>query len=232
MLFRSQVDGAARSLSATALTVRELLAAESIALGPNDEVSPALDSRLADGQKVRVTRLAAGQRTALVTVPFGEERRSDPNLDQGQTRIVRAGVNGQQRVVYALTLRDGVEAGRSVVRTEVVRAPVSRIVAVGTRRRTTTAPRTGTALPVPSSTGRSETGQGSFYDFTAASCAHKTLPFGTVVRITNLNTGAVTSCTIRDRGPFGPGRILDMSKDTFGRIAPLSQGVVPVRIDW
>ena len=230
-----QVDGAARSLSATSLTVRELLAAEGVALGPNDEVSPALDSRLGDGQRVRVTRLAAGQRTALVSVPFGEERRNDPNLDVGQTRVVRAGATGQNRVVYAVTLRDGVEAGRSVVRTEVVRAPVSRIVAVGTRavaRRTPTAPRTATAAPVPTSTGRSESGQGSFYDFTAASCAHKTLPFGTVVRITNLNTGAVASCTIRDRGPFGAGRILDMSKDTFGRIAPLSQGVVPVRIDW
>jgi hypothetical protein len=229
-----QVDGAARSLSATSLTVRELLTAEGITLGANDEVSPALDSRLADGQRVRVTRLAAGQRTALVSVPFGEERRNDPNLDAGQTRVVRAGSTGQNRVVYALTLRDGVEAGRSVVRTEVVRAPVSRIVAVGTRpvARRTTAPRTATAAPAPTSTGHSESGQGSYYDFTAASCAHKTLPFGTVVRITNLNTGAVTSCTIRDRGPFGAGRILDMSKDTFGRIAPLSQGVVPVRIDW
>jgi rare lipoprotein A len=53
-----------------------------------------------------------------------------------------------------------------------------------------------------------------------------------VVRIVNLSTGASTTCTIRDRGPFGPGRIIDMSKDTFGRIAPLSQGVVPVRIEW
>ena len=225
-----QVDGAARSLSATALTVRELLADEGVALGPNDEVSPTLDARLTDGLRVRVTRLAAGQRTALVAVPFRDERRSDPNLEVGQTRVVRAGVPGQNRVVYAVTLRDGVEAGRSIVRTEVVRAPVSRILAVGTRpvRRATQS----VAGPVPSSTGRSETGQGSHYAFTVASCAHKTLPFGTVVRITNLNTGATASCTIRDRGPFGPGRILDMSKDTFSRLAPLSQGVIPVRIDW
>lgn len=229
-----QVDGEARSLSATALTVRELLAAEAVALGPNDEVSPVLDAGLTDGLRVRVTRLAAGQRTTLVSVPFREERRNDPNLDVGQTRVVRAGTVGQNRVVYAVTLRDGVEAGRSVVRTEVVRSPVSRIVAVGTRpvARRSPAPRTATAAPVPSVTGRSETGQGSHYAFTTASCAHKTLPFGTVVRITNLNTGAVASCTIRDRGPFGPGRILDMSKDTFSRLAPLSQGVIPVRIDW
>lgn len=228
-----QVDGAARSLSATALTVRELLVAEGVALGPNDEVSPTLDARLTDGLRVRVTRLAAGQRTALVSVPFRDERRNDPNLDVGQTRVVRPGVAGQNRVVYAVTLRDGVEAGRTVVRSEVVRAPVNRIVAVGTRPvRRSTAPRAESAAPVPSSTGRSETGQGSHYAFTMASCAHKTLPFGTVVRITNLDTGAVASCTIRDRGPFGAGRILDMSKDTFSRLAPLGQGVIPVRIDW
>ena len=108
---------------------------------------------------------------------------------------------------------------------------LSRIIAVGTRpvRRATA---TRSVAPSATATGHSETGQGSFYAFTAASCAHKTLPFGTVVRIVNLSTGASTTCTIRDRGPFGAGRIIDMSKDTFGRIAPLSQGVVPVRIEW
>ncbi|MFM7271647.1 MAG: ubiquitin-like domain-containing protein [Actinomycetes bacterium] len=225
------VDGATRPLVSTGLTVREALMLAGVTVGPNDEVDPGLDVATVDGQRVRVTRLASGQRTALVRVPFTTERRAEPNLDQGQTRILRAGVDGQQRIVYGVALRDGVESGRWVVRTEAVRAPVSRIIAVGTRpvrRATATRP----ATPTASSTGRSETGQGSFYAFTAASCAHKTLPFGTVVRIVNLSTGASTTCTIRDRGPFGPGRIIDMSKDTFGRIAPLSQGVVPVRIEW
>lgn len=230
------VDGASRPLASTGLTVREALMLAGVSVGPNDEVAPGPDTPTVDGQRVRVTRLASGQRTALVSLPFATERRGDPNLDVGQTRILRAGIVGQQRVVYAVTLRDGVEAGRRAVRTELVRAPVSRIVAVGTRpvRRSTGSLRTGAVTSAPSAagSGHSETGQGSFYAFTAASCAHRTLPFGTVVRIVNLSTGASTSCTIRDRGPFGAGRIIDMSKDTFGRIAPLSQGVVPVRIEW
>ena len=225
------VDGASRPLVSTGLTVREALMLAGVTVGPNDEVAPGLDAATVDGQRVRVTRLASGQRTALVRMPFTTERRSEPNLDQGQTRVVRAGSDGQQRIVYGVALRDGVESGRWVVRTELVRAPVSRIIAVGTRPvRRATASRS--VARSATATGHSETGQGSFYAFTAASCAHKTLPFGTVVRIVNLSTGASTTCTIRDRGPFGAGRIIDMSKDTFGRIAPLSQGVVPVRIEW
>ena len=44
-------------------------------------------------------------------------------------------------------------------------------------------------------------------------CAHQTLPFGTVVTVTNHNTGGTTFCIVSDRGPFGAGRIIDLDDD-------------------
>ncbi len=225
------VDGATRPLTTTQLTVQQALFASGVALGADDEVTPPLSSKMTDGMIIRVTRLVQGERSVLLAVPAGEERRNDASLNVGTTKVIRPGVNGQNRVVYRVSLRDGVETSRQAIRTEVVVAPVARIVAVGTRsvRRSAAS---GAGAPAVQGNSRSESGQGTHYAFTSSSCAHKSLPFGTVVRIINLNSGASTTCTIRDRGPFATGRIIDMSLDTFARIAPLSQGVIPVRIEW
>lgn len=224
-------DGSSRTLTTTNLTVGEALFASGVAIGANDEVTPPVGSAVAKGLTIRVTRLSQGERAVLVAVPAGEERKNDASLDVGAKRVIRPGTNGQNRVVYRVALRDGVETSRQAIRTEVVVAPVARIVGVGTRsvRRSAAS---GAGAPAVQGTSRSESGRGTHYAFTSSSCAHKTLPFGTVVRIINLNSGASTTCTIRDRGPFATGRIIDMSLDTFARIAPLSQGVIPVRIEW
>jgi rare lipoprotein A (peptidoglycan hydrolase) len=53
-----------------------------------------------------------------------------------------------------------------------------------------------------------------------------------VVNVTNLNTGGTTFCIVSDRGPFVPGRIIDLDDDVFLRLAPLGAGVIPVVISW
>jgi rare lipoprotein A len=55
------------------------------------------------------------------------------------------------------------------------------------------------------------TANGERYDRTAMTAAHKTLPFGTVVRVTNPRNGRSVDVRINDRGPFHPDRILDLS---------------------
>ena len=95
---------------------------------------------------------------------------------------------------------------------------------------TTTAPRpTTTTTAAPSN---SQTGAASWYQAPAGYCAHPTLPFGTVVTVTNLANGASTTCTVEDRGPYEGGRIIDLAESTFSQIASPSQGVIQVRIQW
>jgi rare lipoprotein A len=58
------------------------------------------------------------------------------------------------------------------------------------------------------------------------------LPFGTVVTVTNLANGATTTCTVNDRGPYGPGRIIDLDQGVFAQIADPATGVINVTITW
>jgi len=58
--------------------------------------------------------------------------------------------------------------------------------------------------------------------------AHKTLPKGTVVGVTNLSNGKYIKVKINDRGPYTPGRVLDLSSSAFEALAPLSSGVMNI----
>lgn len=76
-----------------------------------------------------------------------------------------------------------------------------------------------------------KTANGEIYSQQKMTAAHKKLPFGTQVKVTNLNNGKSTVVRINDRGPFVRGRIIDLSKAAFSRLAPLSAGIISVKID-
>jgi len=84
----------------------------------------------------------------------------------------------------------------------------------------------------PAPTGGSQEGGASWYHYKPGTCAHRTLPKGTVVKVTNLATGQSATCTVADRGPFVAGRIIDLDRSVFVAIASGNQGVVRVRIEW
>jgi rare lipoprotein A len=72
---------------------------------------------------------------------------------------------------------------------------------------------------------------GRIYNQNAMTAAHRTLPLGSVVRVTNLATRQSTIVTITDRGPFVRGRILDLSRAAAIRIGVWRTGTARVRID-
>ncbi len=72
---------------------------------------------------------------------------------------------------------------------------------------------------------------GGWFNPNALTAAHKTLPFGTRVRVTNLRNGRSVVVRINDRGPFIRGRIIDLSKRAATVVGMRNAGVVPVRVD-
>lgn len=72
---------------------------------------------------------------------------------------------------------------------------------------------------------------GEVYDMYKLTAAHRTLPFETMVRVTNLNNGKSTTVRITDRGPFVNNRIIDLSLAAAREIESVGPGVVPVRIE-
>lgn len=68
------------------------------------------------------------------------------------------------------------------------------------------------------------------YNMHAMTAAHKTLPFGTYVRVTNLTNGKSVVVRINDRGPFVKGRIIDLSYAAAKKLGMSETGVAPVEI--
>lgn len=60
--------------------------------------------------------------------------------------------------------------------------------------------------------------------------AHKSLPFGTVVKVTRADTGESVRVVINDRGPYAPGRVIDLSRRAAKKIDMIDAGVVPVEV--
>jgi len=97
------------------------------------------------------------------------------------------------------------------------------------------------AKPLASFTGKAtwyggrfhgrKTASGERFDKNDFTCAHRTLAFGTVVRVTNLETDRQVLVRVNDRGPYGKGRIVDVSEAAARKLGMIHRGVVKVRLD-
>jgi len=74
------------------------------------------------------------------------------------------------------------------------------------------------------------TASGEIYDSSRLTAAHRELPLGTVVEVTNLENGKSVRVRINDRGPFAKGRILDLSQEAARRLDLIGPGTGHVRI--
>ncbi len=75
------------------------------------------------------------------------------------------------------------------------------------------------------------TASGTIYDQNDLTAAHQTLPLGTRVMVTSLETGISTEVTINDRGPFAKGRIIDLSFAAGKALGMIGPGTIPVRVE-
>lgn len=75
------------------------------------------------------------------------------------------------------------------------------------------------------------TANGEVFQPGTFTAAHRTLPFGTRVRVTNLNNGRSTVVRINDRGPFSGGRVIDLAHGAAHELGLVSSGLAPVRLE-
>ncbi len=76
-----------------------------------------------------------------------------------------------------------------------------------------------------------KTASGEIFDKHSMTAAHRTLPFGTIVKVTNLKNGRSVTLRINNRGPYGKGRIIDVSEAAARRLKMVSAGVVPATVE-
>jgi rare lipoprotein A len=75
------------------------------------------------------------------------------------------------------------------------------------------------------------TASGERFDKHKLTAAHRTLPFGTMVRVTNTRNGKSVVVRINDRGPYGPKRIIDLSYAAAQQLDMINAGVAPVTLE-
>jgi len=76
-----------------------------------------------------------------------------------------------------------------------------------------------------------KTANGERYDHKLQTAAHRKIPFGTRIKVTNLDNGKSTVVTVNDRGPYVEGRIVDLSKSAFSSIGDTAVGLLDVEIE-
>jgi len=76
-----------------------------------------------------------------------------------------------------------------------------------------------------------KTASGERFNQLGNTAAHKQLPFGSRVKVTNVSNGESVTVRINDRGPFIEGRIIDLSRSAFAEIADTRLGVIDVEIE-
>ena len=75
------------------------------------------------------------------------------------------------------------------------------------------------------------TANGERFDMGDMTAAHRTLPFGTKVKVTNRKNGRSVVVRINDRGPFHGGRVIDLSRGAASRIGMIQDGVARVELE-
>lgn len=215
---RAVVMGKVHDVLTNAATAGELLSAMGINPGADDRVLPPTQTPLHVGSRIRYDRVRVVTRQIQAPVPFVTHTSYSSTLPTGMERVDRAGVTGLAERTMRLRIVNGVVVAEQLLSQTLLRVPVARQVTVG---------RAGTG-------GGSQVGDATWYDppWSGYTAAHKTLPFGTHVTVTNLDTGASVTVVIDDRGPYASGRIIDLSPEAFAVIAPLGDGVAHVRITW
>ncbi len=211
-----KVDGGTKDVVTHARTVEEALDEAGVATEEDDIVKPARGARLDPETDITVTRVEIREETVEKKIAFDTEETEDDELSWRKRVVTRKGENGVRTYRYRVSYHDGEEVGRKLLGSEVTREPVTEIVTQGTYVKT----------------GKSHRGAASWYAHTGTmAAANPWLPMGSYVKVTNMDNGKSVIVKINDRGPFVPGRIIDLDRVAFAEIASVGAGVINVKME-
>jgi uncharacterized protein YabE (DUF348 family) len=187
-----------------------------ISLGEDDFTTPATTSSLQKNITVEVIRVDIREEIVKKDIPFKTVENEDDDLSWRTKKITQKGINGTREITYKVVSHNGKEISRKVLGENITKEPVTEVVTQGTYVKI----------------GKIHTGVASWYAYTGTmAAANPWLPMGSYVRVTNTENGKSVIVKINDRGPFGNGRIIDLDKVAFAKIANLGAGVANVKME-
>nr|WP_255717289.1 resuscitation-promoting factor [Corynebacterium sp. ACRPH] len=121
-------------MSLPARTVGEIFEMRGTPLGKDDKVTPAADTPLKEGMHVEVTRIANREETKVEEIPAPERVKKDPNMPEGEEKVVEKGAPGKARVVATVRTVNGEEVSRKEKSSKEITAPKERVIIRGTKK--------------------------------------------------------------------------------------------------
>ncbi len=211
-----KIDGGEQKIISQARTVGEMFAWEQIQLDEDDIVKPDRDALLTEGLKITVTRVEIREEVKETAIPFETKTTEDGDMSWRKRMTTQKGEKGIKATTYRVAYHDGKEVSRKVLKTEITKEPVTEQVTQGTFVKL----------------GKKHEGGASWYAYTGTmAAANPWLPKGSYVKVTNPSNGKSVIVVINDRGPFVGGRIIDLDKVAFAKIASIGAGVIRVRME-
>lgn len=198
-------------------TVKEAIEESRVKLNPSDKVEPELNSLVYNDLKIVITRIEHKEVTETEEIDFKTVEKKDKNLKWRTKKIKRKGEKGKREIKYLVTYKNGEEVKRQKTASRIIKEPVDEIVVVGTKIKV----------------GKVQRGRTSWYTYTGTmAAASTTFPKGTWLRVTAVNSGKQVFVQVNDYGPDpGTGKILDLDKVAFKKLAPLGAGVIKVKVE-
>lgn len=127
------INGKVKEYNVAGETVREILRQANIVLRDSDTVTPALDKKVKDDETIFITRESENIINRQHIIPFETEVRKDDSLAKGQTKVLQEGENGIVSETVEQQIVDGNVISGVVIGTEIIKEPVTKIVAEGTK---------------------------------------------------------------------------------------------------
>jgi hypothetical protein len=196
--------------------VGDALWENNIKLGEDDFTKPALNKPLQNNATIEVVRVDIKEEVVKKDIPFETTSNEDDELSWRTKKITQKGVKGIKEITYKVVSHNGKEISRKSLGENITQKPTTEIVTQGTYMKL----------------GKGKEGQGTWYAFKGGLfAASTTLPRGAYAKVTNTENGQSVVVQINDYGPQGKGRIIDLDKVAFAKIASLGAGVIGVRVE-
>lgn len=225
-------------------TVGDALTAAKVTPDEDDVVTPAADTSLTDGLAISYTNVEKRATTKEEAVPFEKKEEKSDELEEGKTKVTTEGVNGVKTQNFVEVYHNGTLVSSELQNEQVTKEPVTQVTKVGTKKASKPSesgsgsgdgsdlgPAKGSSCQASYYWQGQTTASGERFNPNDLTAAHKTLPLGSKVKVTNPSNGKTVVVRINDRGPYVAGRCLDLSKAAMETIGGTSSGVITVNYE-
>jgi len=130
-------DGSRQQIRTACRDVESVLAAAGICLGSKDLVTPSLNARVRNGMEIRVTRVREELVEVREPIPYETVKTFSVTIPPGRVKEIQTGQQGERIVRYRVRYEDDRPVAKTILGTEVVKKPTSRMVCIGSRGRYT-----------------------------------------------------------------------------------------------